>query len=112
MVENGESVTCTITSDEIVPTAGTAVISGRIIDRRGRGVRGISLSLFDATTGETVYATTSSFGYYTFEGLDVMDFYVLTAYSNRRYTLIDPERAFTLRDDLVTMNFLADTPDR
>ena len=112
VVENGESVTCTFTSDELVPTAGQATVGGRIVDRRGRGVRGIQISLFDAMTGETTWATTNSFGYYAFTELDVMEFYVLTAFSNRRYTILDPERSFTLRDDLANVDFLADTPDR
>ncbi len=112
VVENGESVTCTFTSDELAPTAGEATVGGRIVDRRGRGVRGIALLLFDATTGETTQATTNSFGYYSFTGLDVMEFYVLTAFSNRRYTIIDNERSFTLRDDLANVDFFADTPDR
>ena len=109
MVENGESVTCTFTSDELIPTAGEVSLGGRIVDSRGRGVRGISLSLFDAATGETVYATTNSFGYYAFTELEVMDFYVLTALSNRRYTIFDNQRSFTLREDLANVNFIADS---
>ncbi|HUR96767.1 MAG TPA: S8 family peptidase [Pyrinomonadaceae bacterium] len=109
MVESGESVTCTFTSDELVPTAGQAAVGGRIVDSRGRGVRGINLSLFDATTGETTYATTNSFGYYAFNELEVLDFYVLTAFGNRRFTILDNERSFTLRDDLANVNFIADS---
>jgi subtilisin family serine protease len=109
MVENGESVTCTFTSDELIPTAGEVSLGGRIVDSRGRGVRGISLSLFDAATGETVYATTNSFGYYAFTELEVMDFYVLTALSNRRYTIFDNQRSFTLREDLANVNFIANS---
>jgi hypothetical protein len=109
MVESGESVTCTFTSDELVPTAGEASITGRIVDLRGRGVRGITLSLFDASTGETKYATTTSFGYYSFSELEVMDFYILTAFGNRRYSILDNERSFTLRDNLTNVDFVADS---
>ena len=35
MVESGESVTCTFTSDELAPTAGDATIAGRIVRIRG-----------------------------------------------------------------------------
>ena len=112
MVEPGETVTCTFTSDEIVPTAGEAVVGGRIVDRRSRGVRGVSVKLFNAHTGEITYATTNSFGYYSFTGLDVMNFYVLRALDTRKYTILDPERSFTLRDDLANVDFLADSPDR
>ena len=109
MVENGESVTCTFTSDELVPTAGEASVGGRIVDLRGRGVRGVILSLFDVSTGQTRYATTNSFGYYAFSELEVMDFYVLTAFGTRRYTILDNERSFTLRDNLANVNFIADS---
>jgi subtilisin family serine protease len=112
MVESGESVTCTFISDELVPTAGEASVGGRIVDRRGRGVRGVSLSLFDATTGETTYATTNGFGYYSFAGLTVLDFYVLTAFDTRKYTIVDNVRSFALRDDLANVDFFADSPDR
>jgi hypothetical protein len=111
-VEDGETVTCTFTSEPLAPTAGDATVGGRIVDRRGRGVRNIRLTIFDASNGQTRYATTNSFGYYFFTELDVMDFYILTAFSTSRYTMVDPERSFTLRDDLVNVNFLADTPDR
>lgn len=112
IVEGGESVTCTFTSEELAPTAGDANVGGRIVDRRGRGVRGVSLSLFDANTGETKYATTNSFGYYSFTELDVLDFYVLTAFDTRRYTILNNVRSFSLRDDLVNVDFLAEAPDR
>lgn len=112
IVEDGESVTCTFTSERLAPTAGEATVGGRIIDRRGRGVRGISLSLFDAANGQTVYATTNSFGYYSFTGLDVPDFYVLTAFDTFRYTILDNVRSFTLRDDLANVDFVAEAAVR
>lgn len=112
IVENGETVTCTFTSDELAPTAGEVSVTGRIVDRRGRGVKGISLSMLDVSTGVTKWATTNSFGYYSFEELDVMDFYILTAYNKGRYTIVNPQRSFTLRENLSNVDFLADTPDR
>jgi hypothetical protein len=112
IVESGESVTCTFTSDELVPTAGEATVAGRVVDRRNRGVRGVRLTLFNATTGLTVSATTNSFGYYTFDELEVLNFYVLTAYDTRKYTIVNPERSFTLRDNLSNVDFFADSPDR
>lgn len=112
MVESGETVTCTFISEELAPTAGEATVGGRITDRRGRGVRGVSLSLFDATTGETVMATTNSFGYYSITGLAVPDFYVLTAFDTRKYTIVNNVRSFALHDDLVNVDFFADSPDR
>jgi subtilisin family serine protease len=107
IVEAGESVTCTFTSDEIAPTAGEASIDGRVVDSRGRGVRGVNLSLYDATTGQTRYVTTGSFGYYAFTGAVVSDFYVLSAYGARRYRIENNQREFTLRDNLSNVDFVA-----
>jgi hypothetical protein len=112
MVENGESVTCTFTSEELAPTAAHASVAGRIVDTRGRGVRGVALSIFDASTGVTTYATTNSFGYYAFPDLEVMDFYVLTAFDTRRYTIVDNVRSFTLRDNLTNVDFSAESSFR
>jgi hypothetical protein len=108
-VEDGETVTCTFTSEELAPTAAHASVGGKIVDIRGRGVRGVTLSLFDATTGVTRYTTTTSFGYYSFDELDVSEFYILTAYATKRHTIINNERSFTLSDDLVNVDFLAET---
>ena len=112
MVENGESVTCTFISEELAPTAAHAAVGGRIVDSRGRGVRGVTLSLFDASSGVTTYATTNGFGYYVFEDLEVMDFYVLTAFDTRKYRIADNERSFTLRDNLANVDFVANSITR
>jgi hypothetical protein len=108
MVESGESVVCTFTSQELAPTAGEATVTGRVVDTRGRSVRGISLTLFNAMTGEVKNATTNTFGYYSFTQLDVSQFYVVTALNNRRYTILDNERSFTLHDDLANVDFIAE----
>ena len=112
VVENGETVTCTFTSDELAPTAGEATVGGRVVDRRGRGVRGISLSLLNTSTGQMRWATTNGFGYYTFTDLDIMDVYTLTAFNSRKYTIVNNVRTFTLHDDLANVDFFADSPDR
>jgi subtilisin family serine protease len=108
MVESDETVTCTFTSEELAPTAGNATVTGQVADSRGRGVRGVTLSLFNPQTGEIVYATTNSLGYYILEELEVSTFYVLTAYGTKRFSIVDPQRTFTLNDDLAGVDFLAE----
>ena len=108
LVENGETVTCTFTSEQMAPTAGNATVAGRVVDIRGAGVRGVSLSLFNAMTGEMKYALTNSFGFYSFNELEVSEFYVLTAHGSKRYLIANNERSFTLNDDLVNVDFLAE----
>lgn len=109
LVENGETVTCTFTSEQMVPTAGEATVSGRIVDSQGMGVRGVYLSLFNASTGEIKYAMSNSFGFYSFRELEVSAFYVLTANGSKRYTIPNNERSFTLNDDLSNVDFLAES---
>jgi subtilisin family serine protease len=110
-VENGESVDCTFTSEELVPTAGDVSITGRIIDWRGRGVRGVTLSLLDGGTGEVVYTVSNNFGYYSFSDVRVGSFYILTANSSKRYNIVDNQRSFALHDSLSDINFYAESPD-
>ena len=107
-VESGESVTCTFTSEELIPTAGEATVSGRVVNSRGHGVRAITLSLFNAATGETQFAVTNNFGFYTFSELEVSSFYVVTALGSKRYTISDNQRSFMLNDDLANVDFLAE----
>ncbi len=108
-VEDGETVTCTFTSEELIPTAGDATVSGRIVDNRGYGARGVTLSLFNAASGEVAYTTTNAFGFYSFSELEVTNFYVLSALGFKRYTIVDNERSFVLNDDLANMDFVAES---
>ncbi|MFL6468014.1 MAG: S8 family serine peptidase, partial [Pyrinomonadaceae bacterium] len=62
--EQGETVTCTFTSQEAAPTASPVSVSGRVLDSRGRGLRNVSIVTQDVTTGIRYSAVTSSFGYF------------------------------------------------
>lgn len=110
-VENGESVTCTFTSEELIPTAGDVSISGRVVDWRGRGVRGIPLFLRDGSTGETTQVFSNNFGYYTFNAVRVGRFYILNAQSTKRYLIMDEQRSFTVNDSLSNIDFFIEDPD-
>jgi subtilisin family serine protease len=106
-VESGETVTCTFTSEPIAPTAAVAAISGRVVDARGRGVRGLSLSVFNASTGEMQFTRTNSMGFYSFQHLEVANFYVVTAYGSKGLVVADNVRTFRLDDNLFNVNFVA-----
>lgn len=111
VVEEGESITCTFTSNQLIPTAARASVTGRIVKDNGNGIRGVTLSLQNAMTGEIKHAMTNSFGYYTFEDLEVMHLYVLTAHENKRMTFSPNNRTFSLDMDMFDMNFTAITRD-
>ena len=108
MVEPGESVDCTFTSEPLAPTAAAATISGRVIDQNGVGIRGVTMFLVDATTGQGHYASTNSFGYYSFENLQSGDFFVLRVAGRlKRMSVANPIMTFTLNGDLTDMDFVA-----
>jgi len=92
----------------MAPTASNGAVSGRVVNSRGKGVRGINLTLFDASSGEMHYASTNSFGFYSCTQLELSTFYVLTARANKRYTIVDNVRSFTLNDDLANVEFVAE----
>ena len=107
-LEPGESVTCTFTSQELAPSSSPVSVSGRITDPQGRGIKSANLSVRDINTGAIYYATTTSFGYYTFEGLLTTHFFELTA-SSKRYVFMPDSRTFTLSDNLAGVDFVGNT---
>ena len=106
VVEPGEQVECTFTSDEISPTAANADISGRIVTPDGRGVKGVRVTLFDAGTGETFNSISNSFGYYNFLDKPVSRLYTLTAVSSKKAPIRNNVRTFSLSADLYSMDFV------
>lgn len=98
--------TCVFNNSAVVTTAAPASISGRVSTADGTGISNARMTLMNASTGETFYALTNAFGYYTFEGMPVADFYILSV-GHKRYSFSDEQRAFTLEDDLMGVDFIA-----
>jgi hypothetical protein len=107
-VESDETVTCTFTSEEIAPTAANAEIAGRVLSSQGMPVRGVKLTLFNASTGQVKHAMTNNFGFYCFVDLELGNFYVVTAITSKRNTIANNERSFTLIDNLSNVDFVTD----
>ena len=106
VVEPGEQVECTFTSDAITPTAANADISGRVLTNDGRGVKGVRVTLFDAQTGETFNSISNSFGYYNFFDKPVGRLYTLTALPSKKTPIQNNVRTFSLSADLTAMDFI------
>jgi uncharacterized repeat protein (TIGR01451 family) len=83
----------------LAPTAADVAIDGRVVSTLGRGLARVSLTLFDANTGQTVTASTNSFGYFRFVDLEIGHLYTLNARS-KQYSFPDGEVTFTLDDNL------------
>ncbi len=101
-----EVVVCTFYNTQFSPSAAPAIISGRVVDSFGNGIGGARLTVVDAATGQTFRAISSPFGYYTVEGMEVDNFYVMTV-SHKRYTFADDTRTFSLQDDIAGVDFVA-----
>ena len=107
LAEAGESITCTFTSAALAPTAAMAAASGRVTNRLGYGIKGVTISIQNARTGVTSSVNTSSFGNFTITDLPAGDLYILTAYS-RRHVITDSIRSFTLTEDLGRVQFMVE----
>jgi len=106
-LQEGEFVTCTFTNTEqFSPTAAPASVSGRVLDSFGNGIGGVRLSISDAQTGDTWSTISSPFGYYNIDGPEAGNFYVMTI-SSKRYSFADDTRTFTLNEDLVGFDWVA-----
>lgn len=83
------------------PTAAQVSIGGRVFDDNGFGVRNATVTLVQAD-GTTLTTQTSSFGYYTFEGVEAGQTAVIAVRSRtRRYAPV----MITVSEDLTGVNF-------
>jgi hypothetical protein len=104
--DEGENIVCTYTNS-YSPTAALVSVSGRVTTANGNGIRNAQVMLQDLSTGATWRVSTGSFGYYSFDGLEVGDFYMITV-GSRRYTFTQNTRTFSLVDNLDGVDFVAD----
>ncbi|CAN5502498.1 hypothetical protein BH10ACI1_BH10ACI1_19440 [soil metagenome] len=104
IVEEGENVTCTFKNLQLVPTAATASIRGQVLTVQGMPVSKAVISLFNASTSEMRTIQTNPFGYYSFEDLEVGNFYVLTI-NSKRYVFNNNTISFVLNENLENVNF-------
>ena len=89
------------------PTAAGASISGRVTTAGGAGIRNARVVVTGDTLTEPIVATTGSFGYYSLEGLQAGETYVVTV-NSQRYTFQAPSRVYTLVDNIVDADFVAE----
>ena len=106
VMQEGNIAVCTFTNTRFGITAAPASVAGQITSSAGYGLKGVSVTLTDISTGEVRSALTNNFGYYNFGDLKVEDFYRISV-TSRRYTFSSTSRTFTLTQDLVGMDFVA-----
>ena len=91
----------------VAPTAAQASISGRVTTADGLGIRNAEMVLTGNSLTEPMRVTTSSFGYFSFEGLATGETYVLTV-NSRRFTFQAPSQVISLVDNAAEINFTAE----
>jgi hypothetical protein len=105
------AITCEIAGgwglEFLTSTAAQASISGRVTTADGTAIRNAEMVLTGNSLETPLRVTTSSFGYFSFEGLELGETYVLTV-NSRRFTFQQPSRVISLTDDAVGMDFIAD----
>jgi hypothetical protein len=87
------------------PTAALAKISGRITTADGRGIRNVSITMMSAS-GALRTATSSSFGYFTFENVLVGEVYILSVRA-KQFQFSQSVQAVSVLEDMDDINFIA-----
>jgi hypothetical protein len=86
----------------LTPTAAGVTVSGRVTSASGQGIRNATVVLTDAA-GNRRTATTGSFGFYSFEGVEAGATYVVGVTSKRfRFT----PRTISVADSLADVDFV------
>lgn len=89
-----------------IPTASNAFVEGRVLTASGNGVPGAVVRMIDQS-GTVRTATTSMFGYYRFEDVQVGVTYVMTA-SGKGRTF--NTRVISVNEDITDQDFVEETP--
>lgn len=91
------------TPPALAPTAASVSVSGRVFTPSGQGLANAMVLLVNMN-GETRVARTGSFGYYSFEGVEAGQVYLLSVES-KRFQFV-PQTMMVL-DELNDLNFTA-----
>jgi hypothetical protein len=88
------------------PSFATVSLSGRATDANGSGIFNARIMLEGGGLAEPRFASTSSLGYYSFEGLSTGTF--MLTINSKRYIFTNPTRAVTMSDNISNFNFVAE----
>ena len=91
----------------MVPTAAQASISGRVMTADGIAIRNAEVTVTGNSLTTPLRVSTSSFGYFSFDGLQTGETYVVTV-NSRRYTFQTPSQVISLIDNVSDLDFVAD----
>lgn len=87
-------------------SAATVSVGGRVTNASGYGIGGVVVSIDGGSLSEPIYARTSPFGYYSFEGIPAGQAYVVTV-SSKRYTFNPASRVIVVQDSVGDADFVS-----
>ncbi len=87
----------------LAPVAASVSVSGRVMAQDGRGIRNAIVTMTDSSGNVRLYRT-SSFGYFSFDEVEVGQTYVFQVIS-KQFTFAP--QVLTINDDLTELNFTA-----
>ncbi len=90
---------------ELAPTAASVSVGGRVLTANGNGINRAYISLTDGN-GFTRRAKTNSFGYYSFDSVEVGETYIISVMS-KRYQFAQPTQVLSVNEELNDVNFTA-----
>ena len=103
IVDESEFVTCTFTNTQLIPSAASSTISGRVMNVNGYGIRNATVVATDSD-GTVRTALTSAFGYYVVPDLPSGRGYVVSVKS--KLGVFTP-RFVSLDDAVSGVDFIA-----
>jgi trimeric autotransporter adhesin len=90
---------------QLVPTAASATISGKLVNQNGRGLRKVQVMLSGGQLTEPRIVSTDYFGKYQFDDVAVGQDYVVTPISGR-YRFLPESRVQSLTENLTNVDFI------
>jgi hypothetical protein len=88
------------------PTAATVTVSGRVTTAQGRGIRNVVVTMTDSS-GNTRTATTTSFGYFSFDDVAAGETYIFAA-RGKRFSFGQNTQVHSITEETSNINFVAD----
>jgi len=101
----GESIVCTFVNGQFIPSSAMVSVTGRALTTAMRGAAGVVVVLYDPMTGEQRIARTNTFGYYTFEEVELGKLYTVSV-STKKMQFAPDSHTLLLSDYITDLNFV------
>lgn len=103
---NGEALIHIALSINALPSPAGVTLSGRVATAEGQGIRNAVVTLTDSN-GAARSTQTGTFGYYSFDGVEVGATYLLQV-AGKRFSFSNPSRVVIVNDQLGDLDFISD----